>query len=92
MHAVPARDPRRRLHDGSRPRVEARFAFPSLMARGCPDPDTDALVVGRDERAAKDARREEERLGKRRLRDLGASGARPRLARYLARAHEHPSV
>lgn len=70
--AMPARNPTRRLHDGSRTRVEARVAFPE-PGEG-PDeigtPTRRFTVMETTSGLPDDSREEEERQEERRLRDL----------------------
>ena len=68
---VAARDPVRRVHDGSRTRAEARVAFPSLEeADEIPTPTRRFTMMEITSGLPDDSREEDEREAGRRLRDL----------------------
>ena len=92
--AVPARDPVRRPHDGSRTRVEARVAFPSLEENDeIPTPTRRFTLDETTSGLPDDSREEDERAAERRLRELrgrvkvarAVVSGMPRLAEVLAK-------
>jgi hypothetical protein len=77
--AVPTRDPGRRTHDGSRTRVEARVAFPSLEEEDeIPTPTRRFSVREITCEMSDDSREEDERQEERRIRELRARVKRAR--------------
>ncbi len=68
---VPARDPARRPHDGSRTRVEARIAFPTLEEeKEIPTPTRRFTVMETTSGLPDDSREADAKEVERRLRDL----------------------
>jgi len=78
--AVPTRDPARRLHDGSRTRLEARIAFPASgeEPNEIETPARKFTLVEITSGLPDDSREEDERQEERHLRDLRARVKRAR--------------
>jgi hypothetical protein len=69
--AAPTRDPARRPRDGSRTRIEARIAFPSVEEEDeLPTPTRRFTVMEVTSGLPDDSREEDEQRGERQLRDL----------------------